>query len=82
MLLLSPIVVGSVAALFQLMHGVLALTRAGAPPILCVCWLIVVVGFLCDTITGSLGARDRAAEAQYDPSSYALRPSLCDDERM
>ena len=81
-LLLSPIVVGSVAALFQFMHAVLALTRAGALSFFCVCWRIVVVGFLCDNITGSLGARDRAAEEQYDPSSFALRPLLYDDERM
>ena len=66
----------------QLMHAVLALTRAGALSLFCVCWVVVVVGFLCDFITGSLGARDRAAEEQYDPSSFALRPLLYDDERM
>ena len=60
----------------------LALTRAGALSFFCVGWVIVVGGFFSDTITGALGARDRAAEEQYDPSSFALRPLLYDDERM
>ena len=64
------------------MHAVLALTRAGALSFFCVCWGIVVVGFFSDNITGPVGARDRAAEEQYDLSSFALRPVLYDVERM
>ena len=66
----------------QLMHAVLALTRAGALSFFCACWVIVVADFFRDIRTGFSGARDRAAEEQYDPSSLALRPLLYDDERM
>ena len=67
----------------QLMHAVLALTRAGAfLSFVRDAWRIVVVGLFNNIITGSCVARDRAAEEQYDPSSFALRPLLYDDERI
>ena len=41
----------------------------------------MVVDLFNDIITGSGVARDGAAEEQYDPSSFALRPLLYDVER-